>query len=207
MWQATSLALASAASGSAAEAAFSRIASVLADKFDYDAGETAHIVGAGFRPFEQVTLQVSHISGKPGGSGHDPVALTSDGNGQISYDWFVNPDDSRGAFLVVKAVGAESRLQGLTLFMDPAVTVVDDQGADDYPGQKDLNQLTTNSDGLPTSMEISWNWDDTAWSGNNTGDACALFDIAATAWRTIRCALRSGMAPQYKVTTLYSAEQ
>ena len=170
------LVTASAASGSAAEAAFRRIAAIRADKFDYKAGETAQIVGAGFRPFEQVTLQVSHISGLRGGSGHDPVLLTSDGNGQICYDWFVDPDDSQGAFVVVKAGGAESGVQGLTLFMDAPVTIPDDNGPDDLPGQKDLNQLTTDRANLPTSLEISWNWDDTAWSGQNTGDVCALFD-------------------------------
>jgi len=23
---------------------------------------------------------------------------------------------------------------------------------------------------------LTWQWDDTGWSGNNTGDACALYD-------------------------------
>jgi uncharacterized repeat protein (TIGR01451 family) len=54
---------------------------------------------------------------------------------------------------------------------------VDIQGADDEPGQKDLTQMcsdiATASSGFIT---VKWNWDDTAWSGNNSGDACALFD-------------------------------
>ena len=55
--------------------------------------------------------------------------------------------------------------------------VLDDNGADDYPGQKDLNFFTFDY-GNPgaTSISVMWGWDDTAWSGGNTGDACTLFD-------------------------------
>jgi large repetitive protein len=52
----------------------------------------------------------------------------------------------------------------------------DEQGANDEPGQKDLTKLWL----WPLSgstLKVGWNWDDTAWSGNNTGDACALFDV------------------------------
>jgi hypothetical protein len=56
------------------------------------------------------------------------------------------------------------------------------QGVDDQPGQKDLTRMCR---GLATDIAscsgvdafaIRWNWDDTGFSGNNTGDACALFD-------------------------------
>ncbi|HSE09778.1 MAG TPA: LPXTG cell wall anchor domain-containing protein [Nocardioidaceae bacterium] len=55
---------------------------------------------------------------------------------------------------------------------DPA----DEQGANDEPGQKDLTKLWawSPSGGI---LKIGWNWDETGWSGSNTGDACALFDI------------------------------
>src|SRR5215213_2867859 len=55
-------------------------------------------------------------------------------------------------------------------------TTVDEQGANDEPGQKDLTQLAIDPSGLPTSIDIQWSWDDTGWSGSNTGDACTLFD-------------------------------
>jgi hypothetical protein len=57
------------------------------------------------------------------------------------------------------------------------ITAVDDAGPDDEPGQKDLNFLTVDY-GLPgaTSIDLNWGWDDTATSGNNTRDACALYD-------------------------------
>ena len=46
--------------------------------------------------------------------------------------------------------------------MAAPITIVDD-GADDNVGQKDLNQLTVDSAANPPA--VSWNWDDTAWSG------------------------------------------
>ena len=57
------------------------------------------------------------------------------------------------------------------------LTFVDDGGADDEPGQKDLNFLTVDY-GVPgaTSINVNWGWDDTATTGNNTLDGCALFD-------------------------------
>ena len=59
----------------------------------------------------------------------------------------------------------------------PANCDLDVQGADDEPGQKDLNQACEEfGDFLPFDRHVSWNWDNTQWSGNNTGDACALYD-------------------------------
>ena len=57
------------------------------------------------------------------------------------------------------------------------ITIVDDGGADDNVGQKDLNSFTFDYDNQANgTIDVSWNWDDTFWSGGNTGDACALFD-------------------------------
>ena len=57
------------------------------------------------------------------------------------------------------------------------VTIVDDNGPDDQPGQKDLSFLTVDY-GLPgaTTINVQWGWDDTATTGANTRDGCALFD-------------------------------
>ena len=53
-------------------------------------------------------------------------------------------------------------------------TFVDDGGADDEPGQKDLNFLTVDYGAIgATSIDVNWGWDDTATTGNNTLDACA----------------------------------
>src|SRR4051812_48735562 len=57
------------------------------------------------------------------------------------------------------------------------LTVQDQSGANDVPGQQDLTQMGRD-DTDPSVYRIFWSWDDTAdWlSGGNTGDACALFD-------------------------------
>lgn len=55
------------------------------------------------------------------------------------------------------------------------VCTIDQQGANDEPGQKDLTRYCNNgvSGGV---LSVSWGWDEVAWSGSNTGDACVLFD-------------------------------
>src|SRR4029450_9155934 len=88
---------------------------------------------------------------------------------------FVNPDDSLHAIFLLTAVGETSGRTAKTIFTDVVTMIVDDAGADDYPGQKDLNFFTFDFAG-GTSVAITWGWDDTSWSGNNTGDACALID-------------------------------
>ena len=65
---------------------------------------------------------------------------------------------------------------------EAALTVceVDVQGKDDQPGQKDLTKfcrgLASDIASCTADFAINWNWDVTALSGGNTGDACALFD-------------------------------
>ena len=54
---------------------------------------------------------------------------------------------------------------------------IDQQGTDDVPGQKDLTEFCqVDGDGIPHDTHVSWNLDDTFWSGNNEGEACALYD-------------------------------
>ena len=62
--------------------------------------------------------------------------------------------------------------------VDPLLRVCtnDAQGVNDEPNQKDITKMCVNGSNLPTSISTEWNWDDTSWSGNNTGDACSLFD-------------------------------
>jgi hypothetical protein len=79
-------------------------------------------------------------------------------------------------FLVLAQVGAAAFYSVEPALAAP-ITAVDDAGADDEPGQKDLNALTVDY-GLPgaTTINVKWNWDNTATSGANTRDAGALFD-------------------------------
>ena len=59
---------------------------------------------------------------------------------------------------------------------EPGFGVVDDQnGANDVSGQKDLTQQGFDN-ASTTKWRIYWKWDDTAISGKNTLDGCALFD-------------------------------
>jgi hypothetical protein len=63
----------------------------------------------------------------------------------------------------------------------PAFSFTTDQsGADDVPGQKDLSAHASVADGAD-KLWVAWKWDDTAWSGKNTGDACALFNTGGNA--------------------------
>ena len=56
------------------------------------------------------------------------------------------------------------------------VVAVDDAGADDEPGQKDLNWLSVDYGAPGAALTVKWGWDDTATSGANTRDAGSLFD-------------------------------
>jgi uncharacterized repeat protein (TIGR01451 family) len=170
------LSAAGTATGPLPSVAFSRIATVQTDKYDYQAGETAVISGAGFRPVEVVTIQVEHSNGDDDGAGHEPFEAIAEPDGRISAQWLVDPDDSEGSIFRLTATGTDSGLRATSTFTDLLVTVIDDDGPDDEPGQKDLNQMS--SDPGATAVAITWNWDDTDFGnlGGNTGDACALVD-------------------------------
>lgn len=73
------------------------------------------------------------------------------------------------ACMLLTSVGASVALAA------PSFTfTVDDQGANDEPGQKDLTAQSSANDG--GVFYTAWKWDEIAWSGNNTGDGCSLFD-------------------------------
>ena len=82
--------------------------------------------------------------------------------------------DFRGV-LVPLSLLVVGLLISMTAFAS-AVTFADEDGANDEPGQKDLTLLTVDNAGLPTSLAVTWNWDVTTISGNNTVDGCSLFD-------------------------------
>ncbi len=86
---------------------------------------------------------------------------------------------SRLVLASVLLLGAQA-LAPVSLLVPTASAAVvctnDQQGANDEPGQKDLTLMCYDGAGLPTSVSVSWQWDEIAWSGNNTGDGCALFD-------------------------------
>lgn len=192
-------------SGATTPATFRRIAVIDSDKFDYLPDETAHFVAAGFKPGEAVTVRVSHVNRRAAGSGHDEIVLVSDASGQFTHDWHVEPGDSSGALFVVRATGADTGVKAIGIFMDATVTVIDDAGPDDEPGQKDLNQMTTNYDNAGF-VEISWNWDDTAWQGANTGDGCSLFDTDGDGFANYSLCVTIDLAGAFDQSRLYSCD-
>jgi hypothetical protein len=85
--------------------------------------------------------------------------------------------------------------------------VPDDQGANDYPGQKDLTAQASATDAsAPNHFYTAWKWDDTAWNGNNTGDGCSLFDTNGDGFVEYAvCATIKGKNPvTFVSTTFYS---
>ena len=169
---------ASTVAGALAPVAFSRIAVIGTDKYDYQPGETVVITGGGFRGGEFVTLQVLHTSGLNDSAAHLPFEVRANEAGEIKAGWRVEPH-SLGKLLRIQAVGAESDLRAVTAFTDAFLTFPDDQGPDDEPGQKDLSYLQFEETNPNPNYAVRWAWDDTGFTGNNSGDGCVLFDTNA----------------------------
>lgn len=81
---------------------------------------------------------------------------------------------SRWLALLAIVMLASSLLVSSAIASPTFVFTPDDGGANDQPGQKDLTAQSSAFDG--STFYSAWKWDDTAWSGKNTGDACSLFD-------------------------------
>ncbi|MDX6677800.1 MAG: serine-aspartate repeat-containing protein, partial [Solirubrobacteraceae bacterium] len=78
--------------------------------------------------------------------------------------------------LLALPIFAAQASAALPLTPVPAFSPVNDEnGVDDQPGQKDLS-LQAVATPAPGDLWVMWQWDVTALSGGNTGDACALFD-------------------------------
>jgi hypothetical protein len=81
----------------------------------------------------------------------------------------------------------------------------DESGPNDVPGQKDLNLQAVDTSGLPTSLQVYWNWDETGISGNNTLDACTLFDTDNDAKANFAVCVTAGGTPaQFLARTVYT---
>ncbi|MCR4306157.1 MAG: hypothetical protein NUV73_03680, partial [Candidatus Daviesbacteria bacterium] len=81
----------------------------------------------------------------------------------------------------------------------------DSAGVNDQPNQKDLSKMCVNYSGLPESINVSWNWDDTNFSGANTGDACSLYDTDGDGLANYSlCVGVAGIPATWSYTKLYS---
>ena len=120
----------------------------------------------------------------------------------------------RRSFITVLAVSLTVIGGMLSLGALPASalpqTTIDEDGANDEPNQKDLNLHTVDSANVPTSISVSWNWDDLGTTGGGqTMDACALFDTNGDARVNYAiCVVTSG-TPAVQLATsprLYSCD-
>ena len=101
-------------------------ASVSTDRPDYAPGEWAIILGSGFEPGEEVTLQVVHVTGGVDGRpGHDPWPVQAAEDGSIQSEWYVDPYDSLDATFLLTAVGATSGLRAEWTFTDATAANLD----------------------------------------------------------------------------------
>ena len=106
--------------------------------------------------------------------------------------------------LVLAGVGA---VMPVAMTFALPVTLVDDGGADDAGGQKDLSQITTDAAPLPDSLTVTWNWDDTSIFGSNTLDACSLFDTDNDGKANYALCVTAGGNPvTHQSTTLWSCD-
>jgi hypothetical protein len=195
------------ASGATARASFNRIASARTERTDYRPGETVVISGAGFQPGELVTLQVVQMSSLLDVSSHAPFNVVSDANGNISASWQAPASGFGGSMFKLIATGGASGLQAVILIPTALITVIDDGGPDDVGGssQRDLNAMAIDFAALPTSLAVNWNWDNTGFTGGNTGDACSLYDTDNDGFANFAlCVVVNSNPATYVSTRLYS---
>lgn len=176
-------------------------ATLTTDKTDYAPTDTAVITGTGFTPNETYTLTIS--SNDPPATS-TTVQVTADENGQFVYAYQLD-----GTYRPNYTVTAtrNSTTVATTSFTDAPIsgTTVDSGGANDLPGQKDLTQMSVNYAGLPTSIFVTWSWDEIKWTGNNTGDGCSLFDTDNDGLVNYSlCVIISGNPATYQSKALYS---
>src|SRR5688572_11513635 len=101
-------------------------ANVSTDKLHYEPGETVLIKGSGFQPNEQVTLQVRHHDRRVEvGPAYEPWSVSADGEGGISSSWIVEPNETHGTWLEVRAKGVNSGRFAMVFFTDPAMADLD----------------------------------------------------------------------------------
>src|SRR5213593_3142771 len=159
---------AAGSSGLKAKASFARRARMSMDGSSYRPGDMVRITADGFNPNETVTLEVNH---------QRAGTAVSDKNGRVNTEVELPADDFSVSSFSITATGSDSFVVSSLLIPLGWVTVYDQQGPNDYPGQNDLTMFARNDD--DTSVyRVRWNWDSTdMWTGTGqTGDACALFD-------------------------------
>ncbi len=177
------------------------------NKDDYYPTEVVVLSGSGFLPITQY-LFVLYSNNIP--ETYFETEIFTDENGSFEYSYQL--DGVFRPLYFIEIYNLEGNLISTYSFTDSEPIRVyecvnDLQGANDEPGQKDLNQMCID-DSEETSgskLYVTWNWDDTAWSGTNTGDACSLFDTDGDGYANYSlCVVVDGDPASYKTTALYS---
>ncbi len=165
---------ATGSSGRTAHASFTRVAAIMTDRQGYQPGDAAQITGTGFLPQEMVNLRVTSVVRAPDNREYAPFTTMSDENGRIYTSSNPQTEILDSPFLKLTAEGNSSSVRALSLISGPFFTVIDQNGANDQPGQKDLTQMGR-EDSDPDFLKIYWSWDSVDFT-SQAGDACALFD-------------------------------
>lgn len=153
--------------------------SVSTDQADYAPESTVKISGNGYQPNQNLTIRVTWPDGSVRGSGNrlgETDSTVANDKGELSFDYLLT-GGQYGAYKV-EVLDANGTVLATTTFTDAPVSgcIDDSAGANDEPGQKDLTKMCVDYNGLPTSEAVTWNWDETGWTGNNSGDGCSLYD-------------------------------
>ncbi|PYS50315.1 MAG: hypothetical protein DMG13_21325 [Acidobacteria bacterium] len=164
---------AASSSGSSAQAAFVRRATISTDRFSYRRGDTARIRADGFSPKELVTIQVNDGQ-------HKSMTITSDENGRATVDFTIADEPSATSFAITAAAPESGLLSLATVVVGGGswFIVTDQQGADDVNSEQvDMNLMGRLDDSAAVKKYVAA-WDATAsWTGTGqTGDICILFD-------------------------------
>ena len=106
-------------------------AAVATDRIDYQPGETVQISASAFHPGEAIRFQVLHTDGTINSSPDHSPWIVVDGsaqdldqqvNGNVSTQWYVNPDDSLDSTFLLTALGLASNQLSSTTFTDAVAT-------------------------------------------------------------------------------------
>jgi uncharacterized repeat protein (TIGR01451 family) len=108
-------------------------------------------------------------------------------------------------FLAAYTVGAITPFVATGRANAASVCTVDTAGANDASNQKDLTKMCADYAGLPTSVTTTWNWDDLGTTGNNTMDACSLFDTDGDGYANYSvCTATNNTPATFTSVTVYS---
>ncbi len=188
-------------SGTTLPASFRREGVIEPDKGDYQPGETALLTGSGFAPGEVVTVQVVHVSGRNGGSGHTPFYVSANETGAFTTTWFVDPDDSLHEKFLVTAAGQGSGVRASATFWDAGTVSLTALGT---AYTQDFNTLanTGTSNVLPTGWDLAEagtsanaNGQYAAGTGSGNGGDTYSFGAAGTTDRAFGTLLSGTLTP------------